>query len=180
MDAFEQLVGQLLDADKYWVKHSVKIELTKDEKKKINKPTAPRPEIDIIAMDIATNTVYLLEIKSYLDSLGVIYEEVIKETEIQEGGYKLLTSENYRTVLTERLKTDWVAKGFINASTLFSYGLIAGNVYNSKEADLEAYCKSKNWLFWGPTIIKKKLEQLSGNGYENNAVTIAAKLLLRT
>ena len=179
MDAFEQLVGQLLDADKYWVKSSVKIDLTPDEKKKINKATTPRQEIDIIAMDVALNTVYLLEVKSYLDSPGVVYEEVTKETEIQEGRYKLLTSENYRAVLTERLKTDWIAKGYINTTTLFSYGLIAGNVYNNKESDLEAYCNSKNWLFWGPTIIKRKLHQLSGNGYENNAVTIAAKLIIR-
>jgi len=173
------LAGQLLDADKYWVKHSVKIELTKEEKLEISGESIPRPEIDIIAMDVSLNTVYLFEIKSYLDSKGVDYEDVIKETTKQEGYYKLLTCKNYRNVLTKRLKKDWLAKGFINKATKFSYGLIAGKVYKKREAELGKYCKKKKWLFWGASIIKEKLNELSGKGYENNAVTIAAKLILR-
>lgn len=31
----------------------------------------------------------------------------------------------------------------------------------------------------GPTKLRQKLQALSGKGYENNAVTIAAKLLQR-
>ena len=37
MDAFESLVGQLLEYDKYWVQHSVKVNLTISEKEKIGK-----------------------------------------------------------------------------------------------------------------------------------------------
>ncbi len=47
MDAFEQIIGQLLVEEKYWVRHSVKIDLTPEEKRSINKPSTPRPEIDI-------------------------------------------------------------------------------------------------------------------------------------
>jgi hypothetical protein len=179
MDAFEELAGQLLNADKYWVKHSVKVDLTKDEKVKIHKPTTSRPEIDIAAFDFSTNTIYLLEVKSFLDSPGVVYEHVVQETEIQEGLYKLLTCENYRMVLAERLKKDWITKGFANSATEFSYGLIAGKIHRNREEELEAHFKSKKWLFWGPAILKDKLTKLSGKGYENNAVTIASKLLLR-
>lgn len=38
MDAFEQIIGQLLVEEKYWVRHSVKIDLTPEEKRSINKP----------------------------------------------------------------------------------------------------------------------------------------------
>ena len=180
MDAFESLVGQLLEYDKYWVQHSVKVNLTISEKEKIGKKTTPRPEIDIAAFDIPNNTVYLLEVKSYLDSPGVKYESVILDTEIQEGRYKILTSSNYQKVVSERLLQDWRASGHVNADTKISFGLIAGKVQNKKEIILEKHFADKNWLFWGPTILKKKLEELSKKGYENNAVTIAAKLLLRT
>ncbi len=179
MDAFEQLVGQLLEYEKYWVQHSVKVDLTILEKEKIGKKTTPRPEIDIAAFDIPNNTVYLLEVKSYLDSPGVKFESVIADTEVQEGRYKILTSRNYQNVISERLLQDWRASGHVNQQTKISFGLVAGKVQNNKEADLEKYFENKNWLFWGPTILKKKLEELSKKGYENNAVTIAAKLLLR-
>ncbi len=179
MDAFEQLVGQLLEYEKYWVQHSVKVDLTVLEKEKIGKKTTPRPEIDIAAFDIPNNTVYLLEVKSYLDSPGVKFESVIADTEVQEGRYKILTSRNYQNVVSERLLQDWRASGHVNPDTKISFGLVAGKVQNKKETDLEKYFENKNWLFWGPTILKKKLEELSKKGYENNAVTIAAKLLLR-
>jgi predicted HTH transcriptional regulator len=179
MDAFEQLVGQLLEYEKYWVQHSVKVDLDSSEKEKISKKTTPRPEIDIAAFDIPNNTVYLLEVKSYLDSPGVKFESVIADTEVQEGRYKILTSRNYQKVISERLLQDWRKSGHVNPDTKVSFGLIAGKVQNKKEADLEKYFENKNWLFWGPTILKQKLEELSKKGYENNAVTIAAKILLR-
>lgn len=179
MDAFESLVGQLLVYEKYWVQHSVKVGLTNAEKEKIGKKTTPRPEIDIAAFDIPNNIVYLLEVKSYLDSPGVKFEDVIVENEIQEGKYKILTSSNYQKVISERLLEDWKQTGHVNDSTKISFGLVAGKVQSKKESELEKYFQNRNWLFWGPTILKKKLEELSEKGYENNAVTIAAKLLLR-
>ena len=77
MDGFEQIIGQLLIEDKYWIRHSVKVNLTLEEKRTINKPSTPRPEIDIVAYDLKTNTICLLEVKSYLDSPGVDYKHVV-------------------------------------------------------------------------------------------------------
>lgn len=179
MDAFESIIGQLLEEEKYWVRHSVKIALTVEEKRNIGKPSTPRPEIDIIALDIKENKIYLLEVKSFLDSPGVYYEAVTVEQEQQEGRYKLLTYENYRNVLWNRLKNDWLDSGHINSETSVSYGLIAGKIHKNREEELEKYFEDKQWLFWGPTKIKSKIKQLSSKGYENNAVTIAAKLLTR-
>ncbi len=137
MDAFEKIIGQLLQEQKYWVRHSVKIELSPDEKKAINKPSTPRPEIDIAAYNVYEDTLYLLEVKSYLDSPGVVYEEVAIEQEEQSERYKLLTSKNYRAVLESRLKADWVKAGYIGNDSIISYGLIAGNIYGNREAELQ-------------------------------------------
>ncbi len=179
MDAFELIVGLLLEEERYWIRHSVKINLTIEEKKLIGKPSAPRPEIDIIAIDIKKNTIILLEVKSYLDSKGVCFEDVTIEHDIQKGRYKLLTSDNYRNILTNRLRIDWLEKGIINKDTKLNFGLIAGKIYQNKEILFEAYFTSRGWFFWGPEIIKKKMERLAQKGYENNPVTIAAKLLMR-
>ncbi len=179
MDAFEQIIGQLLVEEKYWVRHSVKIDLTPEEKRSINKPSTPRPEIDIVAYNTITDTIYLLEVKSYLDSPGVVYEHVAIEQDEQSGRYKLLTAKNYRETLAKRLHQDWCKSGHIRKSTRISFGLIAGKVYRNRELELREYFEKQGWLFWGPAEIKSQILRLSEKGYENNAVTIAAKILTR-
>ena len=44
---------------------------------------------------------------------------------------------------------------------------------------MQEYFDAKGWLFWGPSLIKSKILELAEKGYENNAVTIAAKILTR-
>ncbi len=179
MDAFEQIIGQLLEEEKYWVRHSVKIDLTPEEKRSINKPSTPRPEIDIVAYSAITDIIYLLEVKSFLDSPGVVYEDVAIEQEQQTGRYKLLTAQKYRETLANRLHFDWCKSGHIKKSTRISFGLVAGKVYRNREQDLQKYFEKQGWLFWGPAEIKNRILRLTEKGYENNAVTIAAKILTR-
>lgn len=179
MDAFEEIIGKLLLEEQYWVRHSVKINLTKEEKREISKPTTPRPEIDIIIYDLKIDTLYLLEVKSFLDSSGVKLDDIKDLQEVQTGRYKVLTSEKYQNVITKRLQTDWVNKGLIKQSTIISFGLVAGKVYQNKENEMDNYLKKKGWFFWGPTTVKLKLENLVSNGYENSLVTVVSKILLR-
>ena len=47
MDAFEQLVSEILWMEGLWVRTSVKVEITKAEKRLIGRPSSPRWEIDI-------------------------------------------------------------------------------------------------------------------------------------
>jgi len=179
MDSFETIVAQLLIEDGFWVMTSIKVDLTKEEKKKINKPTTPRPEIDIIAFNLKNNTLFLIEVKSFLDSRGVVLNELQKKSDIQKGRYKLLTSDKYRNIISKRLFEDLSKKGLINTKTKISYGLIAGNVYQNKEVEIKEYFNNKKWLFWGPSEIKSKVINLSLKGYENNPVTIASKIILK-
>ncbi len=48
MDYFENLVKRLFESEGYRVKQSVKVNLTKSEKKELGKPGIPRPEIDLV------------------------------------------------------------------------------------------------------------------------------------
>ncbi len=179
MDAFEKIIGQLLEEENFWVRHSVKINLTPEEKRSINKPSTPQPEIDICTYDVNRDIVYLLEIKSFLDSPGVRYNEEDIEQNEKAGRYKLFTAKNYRNVLSANLKRHWIEHGLIRNQTKISFGLIAGNIYRGQEPEMIEYFNTQGWLFWGPTKIREKMVLLAGKGYENNAVTIAAKILTR-
>lgn len=55
MDAFEQIVAGLLRQEGYWTWNGYKINLTKDNKREIGKPTMPHPEIDILAYKVSEN-----------------------------------------------------------------------------------------------------------------------------
>ena len=67
MDAFESLVSLLLRRDGYWTATSVKVELTKMQKRAIGRPSSPRWEIDLVAYKPATNELLAVECKSFLD-----------------------------------------------------------------------------------------------------------------
>jgi hypothetical protein len=179
LDAFEQIIGQLLEEAGFWVRYSVKINLSKHEKVEIGKATTPRPEIDIVAYKPIEKTLYLIEVKSFLDSPGVVYEHVTIQQDIQSGRYKLLTSQKYREVIERRLKHEWVEEKLITEDTKINFGLVAGKVHKNRENELNENFASRSWLFWGPTEIRKRLIRLASKGYENNSVTIVSKLLTR-
>ena len=71
MDAFEDLIATLLEKDGFWVQTTFKVELTKEEKKEIGRPSSPRWKLDLIAYKASTNDILAVECKSYLDSYGV-------------------------------------------------------------------------------------------------------------
>jgi hypothetical protein len=96
MDAFEGLVRPLMEKDGYWTVQSHKVEVKKEEKRAIGKPSIPRPEIDLLALDLRLNRLIALEVKSYLDSPGVDFDLVCEHHSVPEGRYKLFTCSNYR------------------------------------------------------------------------------------
>jgi len=74
LDAFEHLISRLLLREGYWVETAVKVELTKEDKRRLENPSMPRQELDIVPYDAKRNVLLVVECKSYLDSGGVHVE----------------------------------------------------------------------------------------------------------
>ena len=108
MDHFESIISTLLEAEGYWVRRSFKVNVTKEEKRKVGKPSIPSPEIDVLALHFSRNEVLVLEAKSFLDSQGVKLAQLQEEHEVQKGRYKLFTSQRYRSVVLSRLQRDLI------------------------------------------------------------------------
>ncbi|QDL55650.1 hypothetical protein [Rhodoferax aquaticus] len=179
MDHFEGIVGMLLEAEGYWVRRSFKVNVTPEEKRAIGKHSIPRPEIDLLALHFQRNEVIALEAKSYFDSPGVKFADLMEVHEVPEGRYKLFTTERYRNIVFERLRQDLTAHGMANLQTRIYLGLAAGNVYQGQEEAVRAPMDTKGWLFWSPTDIKNKVQAQAKRGYENDAAVITAKILMR-
>jgi len=179
VDHFEAIIKALLEHEGHWVRQSFKVNLTKQEKRDIGKHSIPRPEIDLLAYNVSTNSITALEAKSYLDSPGVRYNALCESYDVPEGRYKLFTCKNYRNIVFSRLKKDLIGINMANETTAISLGLAAGNVYQSKSEDIKSLFKNNGWLFWSPEDIKQKVYELASKGYENEPAIITAKILMR-
>ena len=103
MNSFEEVVGAILSAKGFWVRHSFKVDLSKEEKRQIGKPSSPRWELDIVAYKGATNEIFAVECKSYLDSPGVRFHDLSGSKQKNSRRYKLFNDLTLRNVVLSRL-----------------------------------------------------------------------------
>ena len=177
MDSFEAIIALFLQEKGYWVRSSVKVDISKADKRKIGTHSMPRPEIDLVAYNLKANELLLIEAKSFLDSYGVKYKSLSKNR--NDGGYKLLTSRTFRRIVSQKLKKHYVEIGLINKTTKINYALVAGNVYSHDENKIADLFKRKGWKFFSPSEIREGIKALSNKGWEDNAITLTTKLILR-
>jgi len=177
MDAFESIVAIYFEEKGYWVKGSVKVEISKEDKRLIGTPSMPRPEIDLVAYNPGKNELLLIEAKSYLDSPGVKFNGVSGNDKKDGERYKLFTREQFRNIITKQIRKDFISAGLIDGKTRVKYCLVAGNVYSKDENKIDNYFLQKKWIFIKPSELRNAVIRLSEKGWENDAVTITAKLI---
>lgn len=178
MDAFEQLVGEILWMEGYWVRTSVKVELTSDEKKRIGRPSSPRWELDIVAYSGRENLIRVIECKSYLDSLGV------QASGFQQGSknserYKLFNDPVLRRTVINRLRRQFYEVGACPQRPSVRLGLACGKIKDSNRSWIKRHFKNKGWDLWDEVWLRDRLKKLAARGYENQVSAVVAKLLLR-
>ena len=180
MDAFENLVSELLWQEGYWVRTSFKVNLTKEEKRDIGRPTTPRWELDIVAYSAKCNVLRVIECKSYLDSRGVQASEVISPKSPGKSRYKLFTDEKLRETVFNRLALEMEILGACARKPKVTLGLACGKIASAKDhGELKAHFEQKGWELFDPDWLKEKMKQLSEASYENQISSVVAKLLLR-
>lgn len=178
MDSFEAVVAAILQRQGYWTQTSVKVELTKEEKREIGRHSSPRWEIDVVAYRGKDNELRVVECKSFLDSPGVECGAFDGSNKEAEKRYKLFCEDTLRRVVLGRLKTQLVSTGFCASNPRITLCLAAGKIRGS-EITLQEHFKKKGWVLYGPGYIREELTKLQDSGYENNVATVVAKLLLR-
>ena len=181
MDAFETVVSEILWRDGYWVQNSLKVDLTKEEKLAIGRPSTPRWELDIVAYSGRRNELLVVECKSYLDSFGVQFRAFDGTDEILAKRFKLFNDETLRDVVFKRLRLQLFEAGLINQNPTIKLVLVCGKIVRQKDRVLlrDHFGKS-GWLIWDAEWLKDKLTSMSQGGYENSTVAVVSKLLLRS
>jgi hypothetical protein len=183
MEAFEKLIGGLLEREGYWVRYGFKAELSKAEKRSIGRPSCPRWEIDILAYKPATNELLVVECKSYFDSSGVSYSAVASLKEGRPNRYKLFNDRHLRNVVFKRLKEQLKDAGLCKKPPAFTLCLAAGRIVegvNGKDRErLGRFLERNGWRLFDSEWVRSALENVSRSGYEDDVAAVVAKLLFR-
>ena len=177
MNAFENIVALFLEESGYWVGQSVKVYISREDKRNIGLPSMPRPEIDLVALNVKENILLLLEVKSFLDSYGVKFSSFSDENEKEKKRYRLLTDKVYQRIVTEALVRDYAKNGLITESVSIRYALAAGKIYSKDEDKIKDHFEKHGWILISPDEIKEKIRGLANKGWEDNVIIMTTKLL---
>ena len=180
MDAFEQLVSEILWMEGYWVRTSVKVELTTEEKKAIRRRSSPRWELDIVAYSGRDNLLRVVECKSYLDSRGVALRAFDGTDERGAQRYKLFSDEQLRSIVFDRLRLQFAESGACCPNAEVKLCLACGRIATDADREgLHRHFAEKGWELWDESWLGERLKSMSSRGDENQVSAVVAKLLLR-
>jgi hypothetical protein len=180
MDAFEQIVSELLWMEGYWVQRAVKVKLTSEEKRLVGKPSMPRPEIDILAFSSKRNLLRVVECKSYLDSKGVSIGAFEDPQSPAGKRYKLFNNATLRRVVINRLRKQLIEIGACRSNVKIELCLVCGRISSdAQRPKLRKLFERKGWHLLEEDWLRRGLRRMSEGGYENQVSALVAKLLLR-
>jgi hypothetical protein len=180
MNAFEQLVGMLLERKGYWVRSDFKVDLSKEEKRKIGRPSSPRWELDIVAYKPSKNEVLVVECKSYLDSRGVTSSSFDGTNEKLARRYKLFIDGGLRETVLKRLVLQLEEAGLCRPAPTVILCLVAGRIATEQDrAELAGKFNRAGWELWDDKWIRDTLMEIASSSYEDDVSSVVAKILLR-
>ena len=164
MDQFETIVCDLLEIEGYWIRRSFKVDLTKEEKRRVSRPTMPRPEIDVLAYNRKKDELLIIEAKSFLDSAGVRLKQLTESHNKPERRYKLFTCEIYREIILERLRIELLNLEMISSRTKLRLGLAVGKIHRKESQQVQDFMRSRGWCFLSPEDISEKSIRFNDRG----------------
>jgi hypothetical protein len=144
MEAFEQIAARLFEVQGYWTRIGYAVELTKQQKADLGKPSMPRPELDIVAFKPSTNEILVVECKSYLDSPGVRFEHFHGRGDAEKDVYKMFNRRQLREVVLSAVVDQLRREGLVTEEKpKVRLVLVAGNIYTGSESKLREMFEAK-------------------------------------
>ena len=182
MDAFEQLVSEILWMEGYWVRTSVKVKLTPAEKRQIGRASSPRWELDIVAYSARDNVLKVIECKSYLDSRGVKLHAFDGSNDKSAKRFKLFTENKLRRIVLKRLRLQFAETGACRTNSEVKLCLASGRIATDTDrTGLHKHFAKKGWELWDEDWLRERIKRMADpkESYENQVSAVVAKLLLR-
>lgn len=149
MDAFERVVAQVLNHQGYWTRTEFKVELTRDEKREIGRPSSPRWELDVVAYSPRKNSILAVECKSFLDSAGVALGD-FDVSKSRSKRFKLFVEPKTREVVFRRLILQLESLGLCRSNPKVKLALAAGKIVQGAEDSLNKLAREQGFELYDP------------------------------
>ena len=187
VEAFEQIVGKYLSLQGYWVKHTVRLNMSPEEKAALTsevpdarKRSRPRPEVDLVAFSPKKNELLVVEVKSFFNSAGVDFLSLTNQGSKHGDRYKLFNNDRYQKVILSRLTEQLSQEGLvIDGARLNVLVCLAVGHFKSPddEGKTKALFQMKGWVLVTPGELKNFFESLATTNYEDNVMIVLSKLI---
>ncbi len=178
MDAFETLVtGILQRRERLWTWQNYKIDLTREDKLRLGKPSHPRIDVDVVAYQPIENRVLWVECKSYLDSSGVSMNAFTPANGQHADRFKVFTDQTYRVVASAALVRQLVAERMVRPDPVIEFWLVAGRIAPMSADKLREHFMNNGWKLRDRPWIEASLRELARMAYDDDVVMMVAKLL---
>lgn len=136
----------------------------------------PRPEIDVLAYSGSRNEIKAIECKSFLNSRGVIADDVLGISNSKR--YKLFTNKRLRDRVLKSLRAELIANGACSEQAKIKLCLACGKIPSDRDRKkLQSYFRRKGWGLFDDRWISEKVRAMADVKYENQVSTVVAKLL---
>lgn len=179
MNAFESIVARILSSEGFWTRTNYKVELSKEQKVKIGRPSSPRWDLDVVAYQPGPNVLWVVECKSYLDSFGVAFRGFDPATGGTER-FKLFNEETLRQVIFDQLVRQLGQEKLVHGSPEVKLCLAAPNIQKNSRDQLRSHFESNGWGLFEREWIVERLHGIAADGYDDSIVSIMAKLFSAT
>ena len=179
MEALEELVSEILWLEGYSVRTSVKVELTKEENRLIGRHSLPCWELDIVAYHGRENLLRVVECKSYFDSAGVKASSFDGISPDDAERFKLFNEPELRRIVFNRLCLELAASGACREMPQVRLSFACDKVRNEDRAAIRAHFERQGWELWDESWLRKRLEHMAQQGYEDQGSAVVAKLFSR-
>jgi hypothetical protein len=178
MDAFEAVVAAILERDGFWVRTSLKVKLTPQDKRDIGRTTSPRWELDVVGYRPGDNVLRVVECKSYLDSSGV--NRAAFEPGSRFGKrFKLFNEPVTRRIVFNRLIAQLAETKSVRKAPKVQLCLAAGRIAPASREKVRTYFELMGWELFDAEWLRESITRMADDGYDNAIAAVTAKLLLR-
>ncbi|MBK3802678.1 hypothetical protein GAY33_26310 [Azospirillum brasilense] len=182
MDAFEQVVAEILQHQGYWVWPSYWVTLEPEDRAIVGHNVA-RVNIDVLAYRAQRGDeppeLLVVECKSFLDSTGVQYRSFEPDGP-DSNLYKLFTRDAWRDIVVNRLHEQLRAQGLIGPNELLgTLCLACGKIRAGDQDRLAQHFQDREWKLWGPDWLHDRLVEMTNSRYHNSVAMIVAKIMHR-
>lgn len=133
-----------------------------------------------MAYKASLNRVLIVECKSYFDSYGVRFSGFDGSNPRVAKRYKLFNDETLRYVVQNRMIRQMSEAGLVSEEPDVTLALACGKIVSESDREqLQVHFDERGWMLWDKEWLLQRLMRMAAAGYENSAVAVTAKLLVR-